>query len=212
MLPWASIPKRFDRRAFRSEERHTGAPRTGGLRVSAPRRGHVRPFCPEVPPSPSRCVGPSVAPLLDDRAALRCDVPLHVASRCAVSLRAEAHPVAETVQQVPSGCPQWGYLLDYDHSAKCGRVQSTVPGRRSASGPDILLVRDAAGFCVAVGETAPQITRPLGQARESAVITVRNASDSASSTGVPAVGFASLSARAHLGSHKSLGHTRRVRL
>lgn len=41
---------------------------------------------------------------------------------------------------------------------------------------------------------------------------MRNASGSASSIGVPAVGFALLSARAHLDSHRSLGHTQRVRL
>jgi hypothetical protein len=109
-------------------------------------------------------------PSFDDRAALRCDVPLRVASRCTVSRRAETHPVTETVQQVPSGCLPGAdsatgsaFLPDFDHLAKCGGGQSTVPGRRSASGPDIALLREAVGSGDSVCDTAPGITRPLGQ-------------------------------------------------
>jgi hypothetical protein len=73
-------------------------------------------------------------------------------------------------------------------------------------------VRDAVGFRDSVGDTAPQIARPVGRARENAFITVQNASGSAFSTSIPAVGFALLSARAHQDSHRSLGHTQRMRL
>jgi hypothetical protein len=176
MLPWASFPKRFPT-DVRLVPRNVAldAPRTGAFTRLRARRGHGRAFRPVVPPSPSRCVGSSVAPRLDDRATLRCDVPMRVASRCAVSRRAEAHPVTETVQQAPSGylpgadsASGSAFLLDFDHLAKCGRVQSTVPGRRSASGPDILPVREAVGFRDSEGDTAPRIPRPLGQARKAA--------------------------------------------
>jgi hypothetical protein len=40
---------------------------------------------PTVLPSPSRCVGLSLAPHLDDRATLRCDVPRRVASRATIA-------------------------------------------------------------------------------------------------------------------------------
>jgi hypothetical protein len=188
------------------------APRTGAFMRLRTRRGHGRAFCPVVPPSPSRCVGSSVAPLLDDRATLRCDVPLRVASRCAISRRAEAHPVTETVQQAPSGylpgadsASGSAFLLDFDHLAKCGRVQSTVPGRRSASGPDILLVRDAVGFRDSVGDTAPRIPRPLGQAREAAFNTYGTLLVPLSPPASLPSGFALLSARAHLDSHSPSG-------
>jgi hypothetical protein len=118
---------------------------------------------------------------------------------------------------VPSGClhgadsaTDSAFLLDFDHLAKCGRVQSTDRGRRSASGPNIPLARDATGFHDSMGDTAPRIARPLGQARESAFNTVRDASGPASSTSVPAVGFRAALRASTPGITQSLGHTQRM--
>jgi hypothetical protein len=104
MLPWASFPKRFptDIR-FAPRNVALDAPRTSCFQVPAHEARTRSSLPPGGASSPSRCVDPSVVPFLDDRATLRCDVPLRVALRCTVSRRAEAHPVTETVQQVPSG-------------------------------------------------------------------------------------------------------------
>ena len=211
--PLGFVPKEVpDRQVLRSEERRWMRRGRHAFRCLRARRGHVSSVPPGGASESIKVCWSFSRPLFDDRATLRCDVPLRVALRCTVSRRAEAHPVTETVQQVPSGrlpgadsATGSAFLLDFDHLAKCGRVQSTVPQRRSALVPDIPLMRDAAGFRDSVGGTAPQIPRPLGQARESAFVTVRNVSGLTSSTSVPAVGFALLSARAHQDSHSPSG-------
>jgi hypothetical protein len=104
MLPWASIPKRFSidvRIAPRSFALgcsidgclcvpvHEARTRSGGRLLVLP---HL-----------SRCVGPSVAPRLDDRAALRCDIPRRVGA----------------LWMFPGADSATGsaYLLDFDHLA-----------------------------------------------------------------------------------------------
>jgi hypothetical protein len=196
MLPWASFPKRFPTDALHSREVHARTRRgqvlsracaqgAGTVERSARWRFRVYRGVWSFSRPSSRRLG----------AALRCDVPLRVALRCTGSRCAEAHPSPEFVQHCLPGAfagaenaTGSAFLADINHQARCGRVQSTVPRRRSASGPDIPLVRDAFGFRDSIGGTAPRIERPLGRTRESAFITVRNASGPASSSSIPAVG------------------------
>jgi hypothetical protein len=197
MLPWASFPKRFSTGTRK-------APRNGALgrawgqvqsRICAQGADAIERSARKCLPSLSRFLvlqSPLVSTIVPQ---LRCDVPLRVASRCTVSGALERNqsrrPFSKCPQVAVPGAKKHHravFLADYDHLAKCGRVQSTDLGRRSAWDPDIPLVRDAVGCRDSIGDTTPRTRILLDNARENTVITVQNASGPAFSASVPAVG------------------------
>jgi hypothetical protein len=163
MLPWASFPKRFpiDER-FAPKNDALGCAEDSCLRVPAHEARARSSRRPVVLPRPSRCVGPSVAPCLDDRVTLRCDVPRRVASRCADRSRAETRPVSETAPlcllDAPGAKNASGAAFPGTTTIRpCGRVPSLDPPRRSATGLGHPPGARSRGSRVAVGDTAPKI-------------------------------------------------------
>jgi hypothetical protein len=212
--PLGFVPEEVpDRRALRSEERRAWM-RRGKVPSRACARGADSVGrLPWVLPCPSRCVGPSVAPHLDDRATLRCDIPRRVASRCSGRGRAEARPVTETVRlchlDATGGGNAAGAVVpvDFDHLA------SAVGFSRQALGAEALRVRTFP-WCEMLTDSALPWATPL---RESSVLSGKPERARSSRCGplpVPLRPPASLpSGRGRLramapGFTRSLGHTR----
>jgi hypothetical protein len=201
MLPWASFPKRiptderFAPRSVAHEARCGQVPSHASAEARA--RSSV---LPEVPLGLSRHVVLQSPLSRRSCVALRCDVPQRAASRMLRSPTHGVHQVPETDQRAlgqPSRDEATGSAFppDVDHLAKCGRVQPGLP-RRSASGPEYRPFARCWGFRDLVCDTTPRIARPLGQARESAFISVQDASGPASSSSTLPSG-ARLSPREH---------------